>query len=190
MKPSQDVCSVCSLTWGQADAVSILKFKAWAFEFAFPLLHVGLVFVELENEDVELSLQHVDLPLCQLLLPTLQQLLLRLLLEGSPRQLLFSGTQLLEEPGIEIHIWLNRQTAVVIISWVHWHIHRAREKTHFFCSSMMGVSREREIFVRYFVTSDRPSSAPVRPVSGYSWQTGSVNKTQGSTMTPLRNLFS
>lgn len=81
-----------SLTRRQADAVSVLQFKAGTFEFAFPLLHIGLVFVELENKDVELSLQHVDLPLSQLLLPTLQQLLLRLLLEGGPRQLLFSGT--------------------------------------------------------------------------------------------------
>ncbi len=86
------ILDICSLTWGQTDAVSILQFKAGAFEFAFPLLHIGLVFVELENEDIELPLQHVDLPFCQLLLSALQQLLLRLLLEGGPRQLLFSGT--------------------------------------------------------------------------------------------------
>lgn len=85
------------LTRGQADAVSILEFKPRTLEFAFPLLHVGFVFVELENEDVELPLQHVDLSLCQLLLPPLQQLLLGLLLQGSPRQLLFSGAKLLEE---------------------------------------------------------------------------------------------
>lgn len=65
-----------SLTGGQADAVSILEFKSRTFEFAFPLLHVRLVFVELEDEDVELPLQHVDLALSQLLLPPLQQLLL------------------------------------------------------------------------------------------------------------------
>lgn len=65
-----------SLTRGQADAVPILEFQPRTLEFAFPLLHVGFVFVELENEDVELPLQHVDLSLCQLLLPPLQQLLL------------------------------------------------------------------------------------------------------------------
>lgn len=65
-----------SLTGGQADAVPILEFQPRTLEFAFPLLHVGFVFVELENEDVELPLQHVDLALCQLLLPPLQQLLL------------------------------------------------------------------------------------------------------------------
>lgn len=101
---------MCSLTRGQADAVSILQFKAGTFEFALPLLHVGLVFVELEDEDVELPLQHVDLPLGQLLLPTLQKLLLGLLLEGGLRQLLFSGTQLLEEPGTDTQIWFNWQT--------------------------------------------------------------------------------
>lgn len=90
---------VPSLTGGQADAVSILEFKSGALEFAFSLLHVRLVFVELEDEDVQLPLQHVDLPLGQLLLPPLQQLLLWLLLQGGARQLLFSGTKLLEEAG-------------------------------------------------------------------------------------------
>lgn len=84
-----------SLTGGEADAVPILQLQPGAFEFALPLLHVGFVFVELENEDVELPLQHVDLSLGQLLLPPLQQLLLGLLLQRRPRQLLFPGTKLL-----------------------------------------------------------------------------------------------
>lgn len=51
---------VC-ITWRQADPVSILKFKAVAAELALPALHVRLFLVELVNDDIELSLQDVDL---------------------------------------------------------------------------------------------------------------------------------
>lgn len=47
------------------------------------------------DDDVELSFQDVNLPLSQLLLPASQQLLLVLLLERSPGQLLLPGTELL-----------------------------------------------------------------------------------------------
>lgn len=95
ISPTQGVEDVCPLTRWEADAVPVLEFESGAFKFAFPLLDVGLVLVELEDEDVELALQHVDLALCQLLLATLQQLLLGLLLQGSTSQLFFSGAQLL-----------------------------------------------------------------------------------------------
>lgn len=95
--PAEGLQDVRPLTRWEADAVPVLEFEAGALEFAFPLLDVGLVLVELEDEDVELALQHVDLALRQLLLAALQQLLLGLLLQGGASQLLFSGTQLLDE---------------------------------------------------------------------------------------------
>lgn len=98
--PSQLPQVKVRLTWGQTDAVSILQLQPGALELAFPLLHVGLVSVQLENEDVELPLQDVDLSLCQLLLPPLQQLLLRLLLQGGSRQLLLPGAQLLQADAL------------------------------------------------------------------------------------------
>lgn len=103
---------MCPLTRWEADAVAVLEFEARAFEFAFPLLDVGLVLVELEDEDVEFALQHVDLALCQLLLATLQQLLLGLLLQGGASQLFFSGTQLLDGGSQKTHS-SSSQVAVV-----------------------------------------------------------------------------
>lgn len=106
--PSRGVFKTCvALTRWEADAVPVLELEAGALEFAFPLLDVGLVLVELEDEDVELALQHVDLALRQLLLATLQQLLLGLLLQGGASQLLFPGTQLLDEGTPKTHTALQ-----------------------------------------------------------------------------------
>lgn len=89
-------CStVVQRTWRQADPVPILEFKAVAAELALPALHVRLFLVELVNDDVELSLQDVDLPLGQLLLAPPQRLLLALLLQRCLGQLLLPRSQLL-----------------------------------------------------------------------------------------------
>lgn len=77
----------------------ILELQAASLELALPPLDVGLLLVELEDQDVQLPLQHVDLALGQLLLPPLQQLLLGLLLQGRAAQLLLAGPQLLGQRG-------------------------------------------------------------------------------------------
>lgn len=82
-------------TGGEADAVSILELQSALPELALAFLHPGLLLAQLVDDDVELSFQDVNLPLSQLLLPASQQLLLVLLLERSPGQLLLPGTELL-----------------------------------------------------------------------------------------------
>lgn len=87
------------LTRGEADAVAVLELQSALSELALALLHPGLFLAQLVDDDVELSFQDVDLPLSQLLLPTPKQLLLILLLERSPGQLLFPGSKLLHTGG-------------------------------------------------------------------------------------------
>lgn len=77
--------------------MSVFELQPASPELALPLPHVRALLVELEDEDVELALQHVDLAFGQLLLPASEQLLLRLLLQGSAAQLLFPGPQLLRQ---------------------------------------------------------------------------------------------
>lgn len=87
------------LTGGEADAVAVLELQPALPELALAFLHPGLFLAQLVDDDIELSLQDVDLPLRQLLLPTPEQLLLVLLLERSPGQLLFPGSELLQTGG-------------------------------------------------------------------------------------------
>lgn len=75
--------------------MAVSEFQSTSLELALPLLDLGLLLAQLEDEDAELALQHVDLALRQPLLPPLQQPLLRPLLQGSARQLLLPGPQLL-----------------------------------------------------------------------------------------------
>lgn len=83
------------LTRGQADAVAILELQPALPELALAFLHSGLLLAQLVDDDVELPLQDVDLPLGQLLLTPPQQLLLVLLLERCPRQFLLPGAEFL-----------------------------------------------------------------------------------------------
>lgn len=83
------------LTRREADAVSILELQSVLPEFALAFLHPGLLLAQLVDDDVELPFQDVDLPLGQLLFSAPQQLLLVLLLERSPCQLLLPGAELL-----------------------------------------------------------------------------------------------
>lgn len=84
------------LTGREADAVPILELQPALPELALAFLHPGLLLAQLVDDDVELPLQDVDLPLGQLLLAAPQQLLLGLLLERGPRQLLLPGAELLQ----------------------------------------------------------------------------------------------
>lgn len=82
-------------TGREADAVSVLELQPALPELALALLDPGLLLAQLVDDDVELPLQDVDLPLGQLLLPAPQKLLLVLLLQCSPSQLLLPGAELL-----------------------------------------------------------------------------------------------
>lgn len=63
---------------------------------ALPLLHARFLLVHLVDDDVQLSLHDVDLPLRQLLLTPPQLLLLLPLLLRCPGQRLLPGPQLLQ----------------------------------------------------------------------------------------------
>lgn len=65
-------------------------------ELPLSLLHVRSLLVQLEDEDIQLPLQHIDLTLCELLLPASEQQLLGFLLQGGSTQLLLPGSQLLQ----------------------------------------------------------------------------------------------
>lgn len=82
---------------GHADLLSILALELVLLEGALPLLDVGflLVLVQVEDEEAELTLEHVLLPLSQLLLTLPQELLVGLLLQSRSLQLLLAATQLL-----------------------------------------------------------------------------------------------
>lgn len=87
-----------------ADLLAILALELVLLKGALPLLHVGfllvLVLVQVEDEEAELALEHVLLPLGQLLLPQPQELFLGLLLHRRSLQLLLAASQLLmDEEG-------------------------------------------------------------------------------------------
>lgn len=77
--------------------MAVSELQATPPELALPLADLGLLLAQLEDEDAELALQHVDLALRQPPLPPPQQLLLRPLLQGGARQLLLPGPQLLRQ---------------------------------------------------------------------------------------------
>lgn len=84
-------------TRGQTDAVAVpaqLQQSA-LLEVAFPLFYAGFLLVHLMDDDVQLSLHNVDLPLGQLLLSPPQLLLLLPLLLGGPSQSFLPRSQLL-----------------------------------------------------------------------------------------------
>lgn len=83
----------------EADAVPVLELQPALAELALAFLHPRLLLAQLVDDDVELASQDVDLPLGQLLLAASQQLLLVLLLQRSPRQLLLPGAELLGAAG-------------------------------------------------------------------------------------------
>lgn len=83
----------------EADAVPVLELQPVLAELALAFLHPRLLLAQLVDDDVELAAQDVDLPLGQLLLAASQQLLLVLLLQRSPRQLLLPGAELLGAAG-------------------------------------------------------------------------------------------
>lgn len=84
-----------------ADLLPVLALELVLFEGALPLLDVGfllvLVLVQVQDEEAELALKHVLLPLGQLLLALPQELLVGLLLHGRTLQLLLAASQLLVE---------------------------------------------------------------------------------------------
>lgn len=84
---------------GHADLLAVLALELVLLKSALPLLHVGfllvLILVQVEDEEAELALEHVLLPLGQLLLALPQELLVRLLLQGGSLQLFLAASQLL-----------------------------------------------------------------------------------------------
>lgn len=92
-------------TLRHTDLLAILALELVLLEGALPLLDVGflLVLVQVQDEEAELALEHVLLPLGQLLLALPQELLMGLLLQRGSLQLLLAATQLLveEERGEE-----------------------------------------------------------------------------------------
>lgn len=76
--------------------MSVSELQAASPGLALPPLHLRLLLAQQEYQQAQLSLQHGDLTRGQLLLPAPQQRLLRLLLQGGPRQLLLSRPQLLQ----------------------------------------------------------------------------------------------
>lgn len=90
--PTQD-----TQTLGHADLLSILALELVFLEGSLPLLDIGflLVLVQVEDEEAELTFEHVLLPLSQLLLALPQELLMGLLLQSRSLQLLLAATQLL-----------------------------------------------------------------------------------------------
>lgn len=87
---------VVSTLW-HTDLLPVLAFELVLLERPLALLDVGflLVLVQVEDEERELPLEHVLLPLGQLLLSQPQKLLVRLLLQSGALQLLFTTQQLL-----------------------------------------------------------------------------------------------
>lgn len=89
-----------------ADLLAVLALELVLLEGALPLLDVGflLVLVQVEDEEAELALEHVLLPLGQLLLALPQELFVGLLLQSRTLQLLLAASQLLmaerEDEGI------------------------------------------------------------------------------------------
>lgn len=69
---------------GHADLLSVLGLEFVLFEGALPLLDIRflLVLVQVEDEEAELTLEHILLPLGQLLLTLPQELFVRFLLQS------------------------------------------------------------------------------------------------------------
>lgn len=88
---------------GHADLLPVLALELVLLEGALPLLDVGLllVLVQVQDEEAELALKHVLLPLGQLLLALPQELLVGLLLQRRLLQLLLAASQLLAGVGGE-----------------------------------------------------------------------------------------
>lgn len=86
-------------TLRHADLLAVLALQLVLLEGALPLLDVGLllVLVHVEDEEAELALEHVLLPLSQLLLALPQELLVGLLLQRRSLQLFLTAPQLLVE---------------------------------------------------------------------------------------------
>lgn len=86
---------------GHADLLPIFGLQLVLLEGALPLLHVGflLVLVQVEDKEAEFTLEHVLLPLGQLLLALSQELFVGLLLQCRSLQLLLAASQLLMEEG-------------------------------------------------------------------------------------------
>ncbi len=84
-----------------ADLLAVLALELVFLEGALSLLDVGflLVLVQVEDEEAELALKHVLLPLGQLLLALPQELFMGLLLQSRSLQLLLTASQLLMEGG-------------------------------------------------------------------------------------------
>lgn len=82
---------------GHADLLAVLALEFVLLEGALPLLDVGflLVLIQVEDEEAELALEHVLLPLGQLLLALPQELFVGLLLQSRSLQLLLTASQLL-----------------------------------------------------------------------------------------------
>lgn len=88
-------------TLRHTDLLAVLALELVLLEGALPLLDVGflLVLVQVQDEEAELALEHVLLPLGQLLLALPQELLVGLLLQRGSLQLLLTATQLLVRGG-------------------------------------------------------------------------------------------
>lgn len=86
-------------TLRHADLLAVLALELVLLEGALSLLDVGflLVLVQVQDEEAELALEHILLPLGQLLLALPQELLVGLLLQRGSLQLLLAATQLLVE---------------------------------------------------------------------------------------------
>lgn len=84
---------------GHADLLAVFALELVLLEGALPLLDIRflLVLVQVEDEEAELPLEHVLLPLGQLLLALLQKLFVQLLLQSRPLQLFLAASQLLME---------------------------------------------------------------------------------------------
>lgn len=69
---------------GHADLLAVLGLEFVLFEGALPLLDIRflLVLVQVEDEEAELTLEHILLPLGQLLLTLPQELFVRFLLQS------------------------------------------------------------------------------------------------------------
>lgn len=95
-------------TLRHADLLAVLALELVLLEGALPLLDIGflLVLVQVQDEEAELALEHVLLPLGQLLLALPQELLVGLLLQRGSLQLLLAATQLLVEEERVEERWL------------------------------------------------------------------------------------
>lgn len=78
--------------------MAVSELQAAPLKLALPLLDVGLLLIQLEDEDVELS-PSTSISRAAGCCPAAGAALLRLLLQGGPHQLLLPGAQLLPLTG-------------------------------------------------------------------------------------------